>query len=181
MKGVVFTEFVEFVEDEFGLDIADDMIDNSELESGGAYTSVGTYDHREMVELVTQLHLLTDKPVDGLIHAYGKHLFGRFAAGYEQFFKGVDSAFDFLQSIEHYIHVEVRKLYPDAELPSFDYSRPAENQLEMIYRSQRAFGDLAAGLIDGCIEFFNEDIKIERESLPADSGTCIRFLLTKQY
>lgn len=29
-------------------------------------------------------------------------------------------AFQFLKNIENYIHVEVRKLYPDAELPTFE-------------------------------------------------------------
>jgi len=178
MKGVVFTEFVEFVEDQFGLDVADDMIDNSELPSGGSYTAVGTYDHTEMVELVTQLHKLTDKPVDGLIFAYGKHLFTRFAAGYHHFFEGVKSSFEFLLQIENHIHVEVRKLYADAELPSFEYPHVSSNRLEMIYRSQRAFGDLAAGLIEGCIEHFGEQISVEREAIASDEGNAIKFVLT---
>ncbi len=178
MKGAVFTEFVEFVEELFGLDIADDMIDNSELPSGGAYTAVGTYDHTEMVELVTQLHKLTDKPVDGLIHAYGKHLFTRFAAGYHHFFEGVKPTFEFLLQIENHIHVEVRKLYADAELPTFEYPHVSANRLEMIYRSQRAFGDLAAGLIEGCIEHFGEQISVKREALASEDGKAIRFVLT---
>ena len=50
MKGLVFVEFVEFVEQEYSLEMVDRIIDNSALASGGAYTSVGVYDHREMFD-----------------------------------------------------------------------------------------------------------------------------------
>jgi Haem-NO-binding len=52
------------------------------------------------------------------LRSFGKHLFGRFVCNYPQFFGGINSALTFLANIEGYIHVEVRKLYPDAELPS---------------------------------------------------------------
>ena len=51
MKGMVFTEFLDFVGETFGGDMVDDIIEVSELPSGGAYTSVGTYSHGEMAAL----------------------------------------------------------------------------------------------------------------------------------
>ena len=42
MKGIVFTEFLEMVEAQFGLDTVDAIIENSDLPSRGAYTAVGT-------------------------------------------------------------------------------------------------------------------------------------------
>ncbi len=56
MKGIVFTEFLEMVEDKFGLETVDSIIENSNLPSEGIYTSVGTYDFNEMVSLITSLH-----------------------------------------------------------------------------------------------------------------------------
>ncbi len=53
MKGMVFTEFLEMVEDRFSPEIADRIITASDLRSGGAYTAVGTYEHSEMIQLVT--------------------------------------------------------------------------------------------------------------------------------
>ncbi len=55
MKGIVFTEFLEMVEAEFGLETADKIIMDSKLASNGAYTVVGTYDPSEMGQLVTNL------------------------------------------------------------------------------------------------------------------------------
>lgn len=38
MKGLVFVEFVEFVEDRFSLETVDRIIEKSSLATGGAYT-----------------------------------------------------------------------------------------------------------------------------------------------
>ena len=56
MKGIVFTEFLEMVEDRFSLDMVDDLIDDCDLPSGGVYTAVGTYSHEEIVALVSAYH-----------------------------------------------------------------------------------------------------------------------------
>ncbi len=180
MRGIVFTEFLELVEDKFSADMVDTIIDSSNLPSGGAYTSLGTYSHSEMVKLVTSLSKETDISVPDLLKLFGEHLFGVFNVGFPVFFEGINHAFEFLKNIENYIHVEVRKLYPDAELPKFEYETPSENTLVMIYSSNRPFGDLAEGLISGCIKHYKKPIDIDREDLQSDELTKIRFTLTEQ-
>lgn len=178
MKGVVFTEFLDMVEDKFGYQLVDTIIEEANLPSGGAYTSVGTYPHQEMVALVMGLHKHTQVPVSDLLKTYGKHLFGIFSKSYGHFFQDVQSAFAMLESIENYIHVEVKKLYPDAELPSFKTKRLEKNLLEMIYYSDRKMADLAEGLIESTFEHFNETVIIQKEILEND-GQVVRFLLKK--
>ncbi|MDP3847485.1 MAG: heme NO-binding domain-containing protein [Pseudomonas sp.] len=180
MKGMVFTEFLEMVETRFGLQTVDRIIGQAQLANDGAYTAVGTYDHQELVQLVTALSAATQVPVPDLIKAFGQHLFGRFALGYPRLFEGVDSAFAFLRSIERYIHVEVRKLYPDAELPSFTYERQGPDDLVMLYQSRRPFADLAEGLILGCIEHYGEAIDLRREDLETGATNRSRFTLTRR-
>jgi hypothetical protein len=82
---------------------------------------------------------------------------------YGHFFSHTKDAFEFLESIENYIHVEVHKLYPDAELPRFTTRRPGRRSLEMIYQSERSMGDLAEGLIAACLEHFKEKATISRK------------------
>jgi hypothetical protein len=175
MKGVVFTEFFGMVEQVFSADMVDDLIDATTPASGGAYTSVGTYDHREIVAMVVELSARTGTPVADLLHAFGYHLLGRFSEMYPTFFEGVPDSFAFLASIEDVIHVEVRKLYPDAELPRFETSYPSEGAMEFVYRSPRHFQDLAAGLIAGSIDHFGEDVQVTRSDL--DDGVV--FHLTR--
>jgi hypothetical protein len=170
MKGMIFTEFLELVERTYSPEMADELIDASDLPSGGAYTSVGNYDHREMVALVMALHRRTDRPVDELLHWFGLNLFTTLAAGFPVFF-------DVLSGIETVIHTEVRKLYPDAELPEFTVLRPAPDTLQLDYRSPRCMDDVAHGLIDGCLAHFDRSILLTRRPLGRTQADGTRFTL----
>lgn len=180
MKGVVFTEFLEMVEERFSPEIADRIIENSELASGGAYTTLGTYDHDEMIQLVSRLSEETELSAAELLRSFGIHLFGRFQVMFPQYFEGISSSFQFLQVVDRYIHVEVRKLYPDAELPSFDCDTSYPGCLRMTYRSSRPFAALAEGLIRGCVDHYGEAVDIATEDISNGTGTAARFLLTKR-
>lgn len=168
MKGVVFTEFMEMVEAGFSVETCDRLIEGSDLPSKGIYTSVGTYDHKEMAILVTNLSALVGIPEPELLKKFGQHLFRRFVTTFPAFFTGITSAFEFLPKVDSYVHLEVRKLYPDAELPSFSCTFPHPGQLNMTYRSVRNLSDLAEGLILGCIDHFGEQLVVARESLQED-------------
>jgi|TARA_B110000908_G_scaffold27527_1_gene32300 hypothetical protein len=49
MKGIIFTEFLDLVEEKFGLGMVDKIIYQSNLASEGIYTSIGTYNFSEML------------------------------------------------------------------------------------------------------------------------------------
>ncbi len=162
MKGVAFTEFVELVEEKFGLDVIDQIFQEADLPSGGVYTSVGTYDHTEILTLVSLLSERTGLPVSDLVKAFGEHLFAKLALGSPHFLQGVESATDFMAIVEDTIHVEVRKLYPDAELPTLEFHQLGPGDIELRYESARPFADLAEGLIRGCAKHFGEEFELTR-------------------
>lgn len=180
MKGIVFTELMDMVEATFGADMIDDVLDECNLESGGAYTSVGTYDHKELLEIVGALSRHTDIPIRDLVHKYGHHLFSRFHTLMPVFFEKPANAFEFLESVHDYIHVEVKKLYPDAALPHFETQRRGDDTLIMTYRSQCPFADFAHGLMQGCVDFYKENIQIEGVDENSDGEFCRVFTLKKQ-
>ncbi|MBT8190628.1 MAG: heme NO-binding domain-containing protein [Bacteroidia bacterium] len=174
MKGIVFTEFLEMVEKEFGYDTVDQIIEDSKLPSGGIYTAVGTYPHAELVSLVKQLHLKTGIPLDVLLKTYGRYLHNTFTLNYTHFFEAEKTLFDFLESIDEHIHVEVLKLYPDAQLPKFETRRISDNELEMIYTSERKLSDFAEGLIEKSMEHYKQKGSIKRSFINED-GSKVRF------
>jgi hypothetical protein len=178
MKGVVFTEFLEMVEQQFSPALADDLVESSDLPSGGAYTAVGTYASAEMTTLVTALSDRVDVPVPDLLEAYGQYLFGRFFALYPGFFEGPTDALGFVATIEPVVHTEVHKLYPDAELPTFEIVWLGDDALTMTYQSPRHLGDLAMGLLRGAVSHYGQPVDIERESVSSD-GSSVRFTLTR--
>lgn len=178
MKGIVFTEFLGFVAKRYGQDAVDDIIEASALPNGGAYTAVGTYDHAEMVTLCGALAEHTGEPPAGdLVKGFGTHLSGTFARGYPDFFARSGHFFDFLESIEAHIHKEVRKLYPDAELPSFTVHERGATRLVLDYRSLRRLGALAEGLTTGSARRFGVLARVRTEPLDGGDGQAVRFVV----
>jgi hypothetical protein len=173
MKGIVFTEFLEMVSQRHGDDLVDDLIEDARLPHGGAYTSVGTYPHSEMVALVSAMSKRTGLQLNQLLEAFGHHLFGRFYVHFPHFMDNTTDALDFLMGIETIVHTEVRKLYPDAQLPRFETNRKSPHQIDMRYESAHDFSALALGLIKGCAQHYQCELDIET-SLPTQLDGSVR-------
>lgn len=173
MKGLVFTEFIDLVDEEFSLETSERVIEMCDLPSGGVYTSVGTYDAQEMMALVTTLSDLTGVSVSALLNEFGRHLFRRFVVAFPEFFEGIGSATEFLPRVNDYVHLEVRKLYSDAELPTFSCETPSPETMVMTYRSATNVPDLAEGLILECIDYFGDPLVVSREAGQGDSPTTV--------
>lgn len=165
MKGMVFTEFIELVEEKFGFSTADQIIQDAHPASGGAYTTVGLYDDAEMFALVQALSERSGIPVVDLLKIFGEHLFGRFFDMFPQFVDPAPDVFHLLSSVHEFIHVEVHKLYPDARLPAVICKRIDDSTLVANYKSHRPLGDFAEGLIRGAIKHFGETIDIQRRDI----------------
>ena len=178
MKGVIFTELLELVEDQFGYEVVDKMISEAALENGGAFTSIGTYDHGDLLKMVVSLSNQLGVEVPVLVKTFGKHLFKTFSKKHASKIAGMNSAFELIEKVESFIHVEVRKIYPDAQLPTFEYEYLDEDTLIVKYRSERPFADVCEGLMEQCIEHFGEEISISRTDIEP-AGTATDFMLKK--
>lgn len=167
MKGIILSEFVEFLEQTVGENIAQKIINDSELASEGAYSRVGQYDYHELIQLLTQSVAETKEQADVLLQRFADHMFKVFKRDYDVFFEGTDNAVGMLMQIDNHIHVEVQKLYPDAELPKFDYTL-GDGQLTLRYQSPRPFAQVAHALVGACIKYFGDKEKLISSELSED-------------
>lgn len=179
MLGIVYTEFMSMVEDRFSDDVLDELLETPGLSTGGAFTTVGYYAHTDMIRLVVRLSELTKLPVDTLVEAFGQHLFSVLIGKYSMLADGKISSLDLLETVDGTIHVEVHKLYPNAELPEFTCKRLGPNKIHMEYRSKRPFSRLALGLMKGCADYFHEELNISFESFDTDSRFETHFEIEK--
>ncbi len=178
MKGIVFTEFLELVENKFGLAVVDKIIEQSSLKSGGIYTAVGTYDFSEMLSLLKHLSDHTKISIDDLLLTYAEHFFKVLADSYPGLIDKYEDPIELLASIENHIHVEVQKIYPDAELPTFEVLEKTSNTLIMIYKSSRAMYNFGLGLMNKTFEHYDCTATILVEKLKED-GTEVKFSISK--
>lgn len=180
MLGLVFTEFIELVEDKYSPEIADAVIDEVAAPHGGAYTAVGYYPHEEMVAMVGALARQTGVPAPDLVRSFGGHLLHRFAAAHGDMFARHGKLFDFVASIHDEIHVEVRKLYDQAALPSFTVLSRDDRELRLLYQSPRAMEQLAQGLLEQAAVHYGEPCDISHAPYDGPQGAGVLFTLVKR-
>lgn len=176
MKGIVFTELCEMIEEKFGIEMLNEILSNKSLKSKGVYTAIDTYGHGELVKIVNDLSEKTNSEAQSLIHSYGRYFFATLEENHGRFFDKMNT-FSFLKSVDGHIHREVRKMYHDAELPHFSYEE-SENTLIMLYKSPRKLYSFALGLIEKSLEYFKENISLSYELLKED-GSEVKFTLVK--
>ncbi|MEM8986133.1 MAG: heme NO-binding domain-containing protein [Pseudomonadota bacterium] len=178
MKGVIFTEFANMIDEKFSPELMEAILDDVDIPSGGAYTTVGDYDHGEILALVSALSRRTETDVPALVRAFGFYLFSKLGQAHPEYIKDVPDAFAFLEKVHDHIHVEVKKLYPNAKVPDVLCERISDGEMVIKYSSDRPFADVAEGLIAGCIEYFGAGAVLRRTA-GAEDGTSAEFQLKR--
>ena len=174
MKGLVFTTFYSHCEETYGSDMLDDIIEDADLPNKGAYTSVGTYPFQEMIALITALVRRTGLPLPLLLENFGQFCFGKWVTYVPSHFAN-KNLFDILAGIDDFHEYEVRKLYPDAELPSFRVESRDDRTLVLRYFSCKPLADLAVGVIKGAAAHLGEDITVKHWPVTDGTEAYVRF------
>ncbi|PYV44651.1 MAG: heme NO-binding protein [Acidobacteria bacterium] len=159
MKGIVFNLLEEAIRQEHGEDVWDALLDHTELE--GAYTSLGNYPDEHLMKLVGAASDMLRKPAGEIIRWFGCKSLSLFAERYPHFFNDHQSTRPFLLALNSIIHPEVRKFYPGADVPDFQFDTSSEEILIMQYYSKRKLCAFAEGLIQGTATYYREQLTIE--------------------
>lgn len=159
MKGIIYQLLEEVVTRQVGDDAWDALLESAGVE--GAYTSLGTYPDEELTRLVEAASVALGEPPNGVVRWFGRNAMPLLAERFPGFFEGHRSTRSFLLTLNDVIHTEVRKLYPGADVPVFEFD-PADDVLAMWYRSPRRLCALAEGLIEGAADHFGEFVAIDQ-------------------
>ncbi|MEZ6060790.1 MAG: heme NO-binding domain-containing protein [Planctomycetaceae bacterium] len=176
MKGIAFTLLNELVEQKFGMEVWDSLLESTGQD--GVFTAAASYPDQAILNLVAALSQHSGIAAEDLVRAFGEFMFTGFAQQYPSFFPDGISARELLKSVDGIIHVEVKKLFPDALLPRFEYEEPSADRLVMIYRSERQLCALAEGLINGAAAWFGEPIQHSQTKCTHRGDDHCRFELT---
>ncbi|MDG0996165.1 MAG: heme NO-binding domain-containing protein [Gammaproteobacteria bacterium] len=165
MKGIVFTSFISFLENELGLIETESIIIKADLNSACAYTTVGSYDFKELLHLIllsSQSFKITPKHVS---QRFGSYLFTTLTSSSPQYVKNKHSCFELFETINNVIHMEVKSIYPETTPPRVHFKRISSSAATLHYQSHRCLGDVMYGVIEGAGNYFNEKLLIERNRL----------------
>ena len=134
----------------------------------------------ELVALVEAYCAIADISQASALQSFGTWLFPRLLQAHPYIPGRRSDAFGLLEDLHDLVHVEVRKLYPDAELPVFDVTMEGDNRMVVLYESSRPLADLAQGLLIGCCDHFSETITVTRTPREHEDGLKARFILDRQ-
>ncbi len=160
MKGIVFNLLEEAVTAHHGEETWDTVLDTAELE--GAYTSLGSYPDEEFVALVNATAQLLDREPQPLIRWFGRQALPMLGAKYPRLFAGYSDSYSFVLALNDIIHPEVKKLYPEADVPEFAFDDSTAGVLALGYRSPRRLCAFAEGLLEGTAEWFGERVTLDQ-------------------
>jgi hypothetical protein len=160
MKGFIFTNFLDFVEKSNGLDMVDEMLSECDLASEGVYSAFNSYEFDELVSLLTFVSKKTGIEPQVLLEAFGRFVFPYLIGKHSYIVEKYSNALDLIAGIESHIHIEVKKLYEDAELPTFSVVEKTQNSLTLIYTSSRGLTYFAIGLMRETLDFFKVKGKV---------------------
>src|SRR5438876_5795813 len=127
MKGIVFNLFEQVVTEELGEDAWDDLLEAAGLE--GAYTSLGSYPDSELGRLAAAAASSGSSPPDEVVLWFGRRAVPILAERFPEFFAPHRATLPFLLTLNDVIHPEVRKLFPGADVPTFEFEKGADGTL----------------------------------------------------
>lgn len=161
MKGVLFNVVEDVVTEALSADAWDDVVDAAGV--SGSYTSLGTYPDEELVAIVAAVSQTAGLTIDETLRLAGRLGFKHLARRNTQLLAGLDDWQGVVASLDDIIHPEVRKIYPDADVPGFD-ATPIDDGYSVTYRSERGLCSLAEGLLLGAAEWFGHTVTVEQVS-----------------
>jgi len=160
MKGIVFNLLEQIVIAEHGEQTWEALLDEAGLE--GIYTSLGSYPDEDLFKLVGAASSALDTPPNDVIRWFGRSSMPLFAERYPQLFTEHRDTRSFVLTLNDIIHPEVRKLYPGAIVPEFDFDSSDPHRLAMGYYSPRKLCAFAEGLLMGAGDHYEETVAIEQ-------------------
>ncbi len=176
MKGSVFQLFEKFVDDSFGEDAFDGLVDGCELETTEPFVGPGNYPPSDLVALVVAASETSGLSVEDLLRRFGRFSFPLLAGMVPTLLVGLDTPREFLANLESVIHTEVRKLDPDASPARFTATERPDGSLELTYESPLGLFALVEGFLDGLGDWYESPVAHTRERVDGTNATfAVRF------
>lgn len=161
MKGIIFNLFEDQVEADGGAAAWDELLDAADLEGG--YSAIGDYPTGELTALTAARSRQTGCGDQLVLRSFGHSALTSLAEQFPVFFTPHVRTRDFMLTLNDVIHPQVRKLHAAARPPEFDFTVIGEDQLRIVYRSDRQLCSMAEGMIAGAATYFRETARITHE------------------
>jgi len=175
MKGIVYNILENLIVEKFGDEVMEEIYDETEFTSDvPPFVGPETYPSSDLLLVVASLSQKTNLPVGDLVYEFGKYMFPVLAGKYPVFLEDMDTPLEFLKSVHEIIHIEVKKLFEDANPPTVMIEELTSNRAKVYYRSERKLCRLLEGLLEGVADHFDQNVSYSHQKCMHDGNPeCI--------
>lgn len=174
MKGAISKCLLELIDEKFGEETSQKIIDASKAQSNSrkfrsTLSDVPDTDFFQLLETAIQV---TGLSAEQAADAFGEYWCCTYIDKYYPFIaKKFENARDMLLGMDK-VHQQVTATMENARPPRFDFHWRNETDLEVTYKSGRNMIDIYVGLARGVGKRFGETLEVSKEN---DTQVLIRF------
>lgn len=179
MKGIIFNILEDYVSEKLGDNAFDDFIEK--LDYDGVYVGPETYSNEEFLTLVATASEEAKLELPAVVKDFGVFTFWQLYKKFPIFMEPHSNAKDFLKTIHDVIHVEVKKIFKDPELPDLFYNDIDKNLLHIDYHSPKQLCIFMEGLLEGVKELYEENFDYNQLKCTHTGSEFCRFELKFNY
>ena len=178
MHGLILVQLQKFAQQTLGPEEWRRALSKSGLDRT-TFSAGLVYEDQQALELIVLAAETLNVPVDEVVEMFGRFISTELLRLYHRVIKPQWRTLDIIENTETFIHSAVRVGNPGAVPPVLDAIRVSENELQLLYSSDRKLCKLAIGIIKGLADHFQEVIEIHKDSCMLQGDPFCTFRLIR--
>ncbi len=163
MHGLIFLQLQRFAQQQGGAGAWERLLRDANLPKK-SYSPVRDYPDAELLALVGAACAIWNLSAAAVVEAFGEFLAPELLRLYDRLIKPGWKTLDLVENTEAIIHAAVRVGNPGARPPVLVCFRTTEDELQIVYSSNRQLCSLAKGILKGLAKHFAEAITVTEEA-----------------
>ncbi len=159
MHGFIILQLQKFAQQQAGPQAWDTLLREAKLPPK-SYSPVRTYPDEEAFALVGAASRVLNLPASTILEAFGEFIAPELIRLYGRLLQPEWKTLDVIEHTETLIHAAVRVGNPGAKPPVLECIRTTENELQIMYSSERQMCSLATGIVKSLARHFGETILV---------------------
>jgi len=177
LKGIIFNLLEDFIVEGWGAAKFERIFEQCPVQAQVPYVGPGTYPDAHLLAIVDRATAELGIETSVALRGFGRFAFPRLAERFSVFVREFQHPKPFLKTVHGIIHLEVQKVYANAEPPLITFQDPAPDRLVMHYTSRRKLCALFAGLVEGTGDYFKVPLTLAQTECSLEGAESCEFSL----
>ena len=163
MHGLIFLQLQKFAKQQAGPQAWEILLQEAQLPTK-TYSAVRDYPDEEVLAIVGAASRVLKLPADAILHAFGEFIAPELLKLYGRLLQPDWKTLSVIEHTEKLLHAAVRVGNPGATPPVLECIRTTDDEVQILYSSERQLCSLAKGLVNGIARHFDETVSVSEDA-----------------